>query len=225
MSDTFTHIFRILPSAQKKIWPALNRTKELGFVLYGGTALALRIGHRQSIDFDFFSDRALNYEAIAHILPIVENAAILQSSDNTYTLSIPIDEDYVKVSFFGGIDFGRVGDPELTEDRNLWVASPEDLMGTKLKVLLQRVEAKDYIDVAALIDNGITLEKGLGSAAALFGKVFSPVDCLRALEYFDDPNLAVLEKSVKTTLKDAVKHVITLGGLPTVRIKSKSLLM
>ena len=43
----------ILPPAQKDLWPAL-RILEHGFVLYGGTAIALRYGHRQSIDFDFF---------------------------------------------------------------------------------------------------------------------------------------------------------------------------
>jgi predicted nucleotidyltransferase component of viral defense system len=39
-----------------------------------------------------------------------------------------------------------VGVPALTLDENLWVASLEDLLATKLKVLMQRVEVKDYFD-------------------------------------------------------------------------------
>ena len=49
----------ILPTQQREIWPLLKPTVALGFVLYGGTAVALRLGHRQSIDFDFFIEQNL----------------------------------------------------------------------------------------------------------------------------------------------------------------------
>ena len=41
-----------LPTAQQALWPSLSQVPT-GFVLYGGTALALRLGHRQSVDFDY----------------------------------------------------------------------------------------------------------------------------------------------------------------------------
>ena len=44
----------ILPKAQQEIWPLLTAAPGLAFVLYGGTAVALHLGHRTSIDFDFF---------------------------------------------------------------------------------------------------------------------------------------------------------------------------
>lgn len=44
----------ILPPAQRELWPELSRAPA-HFILYGGTALALRLAHRQSLDFDFFS--------------------------------------------------------------------------------------------------------------------------------------------------------------------------
>jgi hypothetical protein len=53
----------------------------------------------------------------------------------------------VKVSFFGAINIGRVGEPETTEDGAVRVASLLDLGGTKVKTLVQRVEAKDYRDL------------------------------------------------------------------------------
>jgi len=46
----------ILPPAQLALWPETARWADR-FVLYGGTAIALRHGHRQSVDFDFFSER------------------------------------------------------------------------------------------------------------------------------------------------------------------------
>ena len=45
----------ILPAAQRTLWPELSATPD-NFTLYGGTALALRLGHRASVDFDFFSN-------------------------------------------------------------------------------------------------------------------------------------------------------------------------
>ena len=53
----------ILAPAQKKLWPGLSPLKDLGYCLYGGTALALRYGHRPLVDFDFFSDDPLDIPA------------------------------------------------------------------------------------------------------------------------------------------------------------------
>jgi hypothetical protein len=44
--------FEILPRAQRALWTSLGSIKRLKFVLYGGTALALRLGHRESLDFE-----------------------------------------------------------------------------------------------------------------------------------------------------------------------------
>jgi hypothetical protein len=46
-----------LPIAQQHLWQELRPARDLGFVLYGGTAIALRLGHRPSVDFDFFTDQ------------------------------------------------------------------------------------------------------------------------------------------------------------------------
>ena len=56
-------------------------------------------------------------------------------------------------------------------------------MATKLKVILQRAEAKDYLDIAVLLDRGITLGNGLAGAAALYGSAFQPSEALKALAY------------------------------------------
>ena len=51
---TFKPRLDILPPAQRALWSEVDATPE-HFTLYGGTALALRLGHRQSLDFAFFS--------------------------------------------------------------------------------------------------------------------------------------------------------------------------
>src|SRR4051794_6043444 len=50
----------VLPAAQREIWPSLAPARRLNFVLYGGTAIALHLGHRESLDFDFFRSEPLD---------------------------------------------------------------------------------------------------------------------------------------------------------------------
>ena len=55
---------------------------------YGGTALALRIGHRSSVDFDFFSDVAFDPEALARTLPFLAGAERVQVAAHTLTCRV-----------------------------------------------------------------------------------------------------------------------------------------
>lgn len=121
----------------------------------------------------------------------------------------------VKVSFFGTIGFGRVGEPEVTDDGVLQVASLDDLMATKVKVILQRAEAKDYRDIAAMLAVGVSLPKGLAAARQLYGPNFQPSESLKALVYFDDGDLHSLTKSEKTCLVNAASAV---RDLPRIEI-------
>ncbi len=57
----------ILPEPQKMLWPQLTTTPN-HFILYGGTAIALRLGHRVSIDFDFFSSQTVDPDQLVQIL-------------------------------------------------------------------------------------------------------------------------------------------------------------
>jgi Nucleotidyl transferase AbiEii toxin, Type IV TA system len=137
----------ILPPAQRELWMELLPAQGLGFVLYGGTAIALRLGHRTSEDFDFFTERELHKEALLEAFPFITRSTVLQDRSNSFTVQVPFgrfENHYVKVSFFGSISFGRVGEPGITSDGVLQVASLDDLMANKVKVILQRVSAKDY---------------------------------------------------------------------------------
>ena len=213
----------ILPVAQQRLWPELRPTVDLGFALYGGTAIALRLGHRASVDFDFFSENPLDRNAIHADFPFIAFSTVLQDQQNTFTVNVPCansDHEYVKVSFFGAIGFGRVGEPEITEDGVLHVASLDDLMATKVKVILQRAEAKDYQDIAAMVNAKVSLAKGLSAARALYGINFQPSESLKAMVYFDDGDLKTLTKAVRSSLVHAVSAV---RDLPHVEVLSRRL--
>jgi hypothetical protein len=64
----------ILPPPQRALWLELNATPD-HFTLYRGTALALRLGHRQSLDFDFFSREAFAPGALAREIPYLAGAS------------------------------------------------------------------------------------------------------------------------------------------------------
>ena len=223
MTGKFKPCLDILPAAQRRLWPELRNAPKLGFALYGGTAIALRLGHRDSIDFDFFSEKSLDRNAIKAAFPFLEHAVTLQDHDNTWVVLVAFGDsasEHVKVSFFGNMTFGRVGEPDFTDDGVLQVASMDDLMATKVKVVLQRAEAKDYRDVAAMVNAGVNLARGLASARLLYGPNFQPSESLKALVYFNDGDLKTLTMAEKQTLVEAIKKV---RDLPDVALRGHTL--
>jgi hypothetical protein len=205
----------VLPPAQRALWPELARVPR-EFVLYGGTGLALRLGHRTSVDFDFFAHDPLDHHALERELPWLREGDSLQEEANARTVLVRAGGGTVKVSLFGNIRFGRVGEPALTGDGTLEVASLLDLAGTKAKVLLQRVEAKDYLDLAALLGAGLPLEQILGSARALFGPAFNPLIARKTLAYFEGGDLASLSEEVKQSLVAHAIRDVEVQALPKV---------
>lgn len=215
---TFAPVITKLPAPQRKLWPQLAPLAKQGLVLHGGTAIALRLGHRDSVDFDFFTERSLDRKALLVALPPLASATTLQDEPNTYTVIL----NGVKISFFGGITFGRVGRPQITKDGVMIVASLEDLMAQKLKVVMQRVESKDYRDIAALLRAGQTLESGMAGACALYGMSFSPMDCAKALVFFKGGDLAMVPPADRKTLITAVQ-ALRMQAFAPAPILSKSL--
>lgn len=225
MTRVFSPHLEILPAAQKRLWPELRPSVQLGLVLYGGTAVALRLGHRFSVDFDFFTDRPLDRQALKSVFPFIGRSTALHDQPDALTVLVPCDQaqgEYVKLSFFGAIDFGRVGEPQTTEDGVMQIASMDDLMATKVKVVLQRVEAKDYRDIAAMVRAGASLAKGLAGARAMYGTRFQPSESLKALVYFEGGDLHDLSGEDRETLIRAVSDV---RDLPPARIVARELNM
>lgn len=198
---TFSPRLDVLPPSQRALWDELVVVPS-SFVLYGGTALALRLGHRESVDFDFFAHDDLDHAAL-DTLPFVAGATTLDTTPTSRTLIVRREDADVKVSFFGAIRFGRVGAVESTADGHVRVASLLDLAGTKIKALLQRVESKDYRDVDALLVAGVPLETILGAACALFGDAFNPLVARKALSYFVGGDLDTLDATTRTRLVEA----------------------
>lgn len=201
---SFTPRLEALPEAQMALWQELKPLASR-FVLYGGTGLALRLGHRVSEDFDFFTDAPVNPDELLGSLALLRDSTVRQKAANTLTVTVHRPQP-VKVSFFG-LALRRVRNPEATSDGVAQVASLLDIAACKMAVVQSRSEAKDYLDVAALLENGVTLAEALGAAQAVYGGQFNPLISLKALSYFGDGNLATLPKPVKQLLSAAAAAV------------------
>jgi hypothetical protein len=207
----------VLPPAQLRLWPMLASLPRQ-FVLYGGTAVALRCGHRVSEDFDFFSAAAFSPDALLSGQPWLARAQILQRSPDTLTVQASPDAEPVKCSFFGPLHFGQIRTPDCAADNRLKVASAEDLLALKLGVIQQRVEAKDYLDIHALLESGLSLAEALSHLETLHPLATNPTITLKTLVYFKGGDLESLPASVKEALEravQAVRDIPTFSGIKT----------
>ena len=211
----FTPSLSILPPAQKTLWPELSVTPS-HFALYGGTALALRLGHRTSVNFDFFSTMPFDPEQLAQSVPYLVDAERIHVEPNTLTCRIDRNGP-VLLSFFGGLRIGQIAPHEHVQGMNLFVASILDIAGAKAAVIQKRAEAKDYLDIDALIRHGVDLSTILAAGLGVYGRAFNPLVTLKALSYFED--VPALSKDVRTRLLAAVAGVqaARLPALPSLR--------
>jgi len=216
MTADFQPKLNCLPAPQRRLWDELDTVPD-EFVLYGGTALALYLGHRVSVDYDFFSNNNFDPARLREKIPFLSGAQIVQQEPNT--LSVVINRDGpVKVSFFGVPGIRRLKPPHIALDNGLQIASLIDLAGTKAAVVQQRAEAKDYRDIDAILQEGqIDLSTALASARSIYGPTFNPQITLKALSFFGDGNLASLPRDMQDRLAKAARDV-DLDKLPDIAI-------
>jgi hypothetical protein len=203
----------ILPAAQRRLWTELNEVPP-EFVLYGGTAIALHLGHRESVDFDFFGSEAFDPSKLQPKMSFMANAQITQRGPNTLTGSVDRD-GLVKVFFWCPKHRASSSAPH-REGQWLKVASLLDLAGTKVSVVQARAEAKDYIDIDAFMRTGsVDLPTALAAGRAIYGPEFNPQITLKALSFFGEGNLRNLPEDMKSRLVTAAREV-DLDRLPKI---------
>jgi len=219
MTRLFSPHLDILPAAQRALWPELAATPA-EFTLYGGTAIALRLAHRQSADFDFFSLEPFEPGVLLNRIPYLRGATLRQSSPNT--LSVNVDRGGpVQLSYFGALGIGQVTPAESVEGPGFKVASLIDLAGMKVAVLPQRVALRDYLDVHALLTQAkIPLSEMLAAAVVIYGSQFNALVSLKAITYHNDFTLAQLPKTVRDDLLKAARATDA-GNLPKLRAVRK----
>lgn len=199
---------REVAATLRRLSPALANTD---FYLAGGTALALRIGHRLSVDLDLFSP-TLN--AVEPLLESVRAAlpGFVVTSTAPRTLEGTLDG--VEVSFFG-YTYRCVRPPQRPAADLLPLASVEDIAAMKLAAIASRGSRKDFVDLWFMVNGGLPLAATLD----LFTRKYAAIDVghvVRSLTYFDDaerePELRLLRPApwpeVKNDLRAWVEELL-----------------
>lgn len=204
MQRLFTPRLDILPVSQRRLWPELAHTPD-HFTLYGGTAIALRLAHRQSVDFDFLSPKTFEPRRLLETVPYLTGAEVRKSAANDLTVTVDRDGP-VQLSFFGNFDLGQVAMPEYVEGPQFKVAALVDIAGMKAAVVTQRAEIRDYLDIHALLTRAnISLATMLAAAIVIYGTEFNPLLSLKAISYHGDRSLVDLPADVRRDLVEAVR--------------------
>lgn len=167
----------------KNLFPLLAYFPE--FTLAGGTALALQLGHRVSVDFDLFSGEEIPANLLAKIKRVFANFTVAVIVNNQEELTALIDPvDPVKITFLH-YPFPQLW-PDVVYER-VKTLSAKELSLTKAYTIGRRGEYKDYIDLFYCLRAGIIdLEEMLEVLPKKYGQEINLRLFLEQLVYLDD---------------------------------------
>ncbi len=185
LPDTLT---KVLPKHTARAWRELRLILPQDLYLIGGTAVAVHLGHRESIDLDFvFHEGAVDLGALHEELGALPEFTVTYEGAGTLRgLHGP-----TKVEIFHADELAPQHVLEApSRIAGLRVASLKDLMAMKLKVIRDRSQMRDYYDLKMIDEEGgISIEAGLSLFlerydAKAYGEEFHQI--IRALGYLDD---------------------------------------
>ncbi|NIA09592.1 MAG: hypothetical protein GWP10_07660 [Nitrospiraceae bacterium] len=196
------------------------------FYLAGGTALALQIGHRDSNDFDFFTEKNIDTKKLfEQIREIFAGRKIEKVQEEKNTLTVVIDEN-IKISFF---TYKYPLLKKLIDEPYLKLASIDDIACMKLSAIVSRSTLKDYVDLYFILQN-----KKLSELLKALQKKIPQLDIslvLKSLIYFDDlssekiifrNDKKVSLNELKSFFENVVRNFITSKNLATDRRKNSN---
>ncbi len=171
------------------------------FYLAGGTALALHLGHRESVDLDFFSSLDFSLETLKRGIAPLGRYVLTNEEDGTLDGSL----DDVKLSFirygypllYPFIDFGGV---KLADER--------DIAAMKIDAISSRGSRKDFVDLYFLLGK-YPLQEILSFFERKYRHIeYNRLHLLKSLSYFADAEDDASPKMLITVDWDAVKAKI-----------------
>lgn len=152
--------------------PVLEQTR-----LVGGTALALQLGHRKSIDLDFFGTVDCEAEYLRESIAGIASLTILKESPHIHIYIV----DGIKVDI---VNYKYPWLDDVVLEQGLRLVSVSDIAAMKITAIIGRGTKKDFIDIAFLLHH-FSLEEILHFYAAKYNDS-SVFMAMKSLAYFDD---------------------------------------
>lgn len=164
---------QILNEKQERLIGELSFLKFPPYYLSGGTALALQVGHRTSLDFDFYSKDKFDSKNL------FKNASILDRTDDT--LQAVMNEVSVSMFYY---PYKLID--ALMEFRGIQMAGLHDIAAMKVIAIVQRARQRDFVDMYYLV-NLLGIEKIIDSVYKKYPWYEDNNQILfKALTYFDE---------------------------------------
>ncbi len=172
--------------------------------LVGGTALALHLGHRTSVDLDFFGNICADTDELRYLLSEAGRVEIASASKN------------INVFWIDGIKVDMVNYPypwiDLpAEENGIRLASTKDIAAMKIAAIVNRGTKKDFVDLYTLLQY-FTLDEIL----AMYSRKYSDGSLfivMKSLIYFadaeEDPMPEVLTGITWEKVKNRIREVVT----------------
>ena len=154
------------------------------YYLVGGTAIALHIGHRRSIDFDMFKPSAINHKKN---LDRLTEAGFPCTVTRRVTEQMNLIVNDVKVTFF---QYPFPIEPTEKLESYFRLPSLLQLAAMKAYTLGRRSKWKDYVDLFFLLKEYFSIEEISACATTLFGDLYSEKMFRAQLCYFEDVDYA-----------------------------------
>lgn len=191
--------YDILDSKRKEILPLFQTVTDWGYYLAGGTALALILGHRDSIDFDFFTpepiDTVFLYKKCEELF---SGHTLLRTQEESNTLGLLMDNK-IQLTF---MTYACPLVTPLITTEYFSLASLTDIGCMKISAITSRNVYKDYVDLYFILQ--LIPLKTLIDALRIKMPTLDPLLALKSLVYFDD----IKEEGIMYKIDSIPLHVI-----------------
>ena len=178
------------------------------FFLVGGTALALQLGHRKSIDLDLFTTKQF------------DSFSLIEMLSSNFDITVELEEPNMVITNIEGIkvDFVKMGYPILfptLEVDGVRMLDIRDIAPMKLKAIAQRGSKKDFFDIYFLLEI-LTLDAMMELFKLKF-KMHEVFHIIKSLTYFEDAEQSadpvLFDSSITwNRVKTKIQHVVKNAG-------------
>ncbi|HEX5149878.1 MAG TPA: nucleotidyl transferase AbiEii/AbiGii toxin family protein [Parafilimonas sp.] len=197
------HPKTINPIALSVLKRIMNLEEFNKFCLVGGTALALKYGHRISIDLDFFSNEKFDNTLLAGVLQKeFADKLELESKNPKWGIFCFIDSIKVDIVYYPHPEIHQL---EIVDGIRLY--SSEDIAAMKINAILGRGKKKDFWDLAELL-RYYTLEELISFHRKKYPSQQLLITVPQALIYFDDAEESEAPVSLNNQTWASVKKAI-----------------
>jgi len=177
----------VLTNPAAELFPSLSRFPD--FYLAGGTALALQIGHRVSVDFDLFNDDDIPRSLLKKVQQAFDTADLVPLVNNSDELTLLVNG--VKLTF---LRYPYPPHDRLYAYKKVPLLSVPEIAATKAYTIGRRGAYKDYVDLYFSIADGYTtLLDIIYAAEEKFGTDFNSRLFLEQLIYIADLDSAEIQ--------------------------------